>query len=164
MKQVWHVLATGISQPHLPRWTPVPNKFCRSGHRPGISRVRHSVAYPSFHCGGGETAKPWRPRRPIAAYTIPMFHVDATANPFSKGRVWPRMWAFDVPMLHGIVMDVIHVAGEISVVADRMLPKPLLPDAANALGTSRGRYAAFNADAGRQIRACEPLLDLPPAS
>lgn len=74
------------------------------------------------------------------------------------------MRTIDVAMFHGVVMDVIHVAGEIGIVADGMLPEPLLPNAAIAFGPHRWRYAAFYADARPEIRAREPLLDLPPAS
>lgn len=48
-------------------------------------------------------------------------------------------------MFHCVEMDVLHVAGEIGVVPDGVVPEPLLPDAANALG---GRYAAFGVSVG----------------
>ena len=49
----------------------------------------------------------------------------------------PVVWTPDVSVLDWIEMNVVHVCGEVSLITDRVLPEPLLPDAAQSFPSCR---------------------------
>src|SRR5579859_922408 len=51
-----------------------------------------------------------------------------------KAAVWPIRDTRNMPMLHGVKMDVVDVAREIGIIANYMLPITTLPDALLAFG------------------------------
>ena len=85
--------------------------------------------------------------------TGPILRIDAETNHAMKRGIRPIAHARDVAMLDRIEMDVIGMAREVGVVAQRVLPIAPLPDAAFA---ARGA-ALRNALAWRQVARKTPI-------
>jgi hypothetical protein len=66
-----------------------------------------------------------------------------------------------MPMLHRVVMNVIHVPLEIELIPNRVLPESLLPHAAKTLGALTRGHVCFQPPFSR-IPPCEVLFDLTP--
>ncbi len=66
--------------------------------------------------------------------SAPIRRKDALHDVAVKAAVRPISNSRDNPMFDRIVMDVVHVALEVGVVPDCMLPIPSLPNAFLALG------------------------------
>lgn len=60
----------------------------------------------------------------------PMTRIEPPGHRPMKGRERPIRDMVRQPMAYRVEMNVIHVRGVIAIIADRMFPKPALPDAA----------------------------------
>jgi hypothetical protein len=69
----------------------------------------------------------------------PIKRIEAAFGARPEGRVRPLRRRRNEAVLDGIEMDVIHVRGTVRVVADGVLPKAALPDAAFAVGLPDAR-------------------------
>jgi hypothetical protein len=90
--------------------------------------------------------------------TGPIRRVDAAGHKMLKRRMWPVADTFDIPVLHTVVMDIIHVLCIIPSVTDGMFPKAPLPNS-TLLACQPHRRAPL----GDRQCLSESGLDEPPA-
>ena len=57
----------------------------------------------------------------------PIGRQETTLNVSMTTGMRPLRWARDIPVLDGVVMDIIHVAAKIILVAEGVFPIPALP-------------------------------------
>ncbi len=77
----------------------------------------------------GHSGKLWRLDALRLAGTLPTHFISIRGDPFLERGVLPRVRTFRHPVLHRVVMDVIHVLVEIFLIFDCVLPILSLPDA-----------------------------------
>src|SRR5262245_60561400 len=90
--------------------------------------------------------------------TAPIQRQDAAIDVTMEAAVRPVAHARHMPMLHGVEMDVIHMALKIGVIPNGMLPEPTLPQRAFASGDLAARRERVSSKATR-----ESTLDQAPA-
>lgn len=67
-------------------------------------------------------------KRPVFLPTSPLRINPPGENVAMNGRERPIHWSLDKPVLNGITPAIVHMSGEISLVANAMLPETALPD------------------------------------
>jgi hypothetical protein len=72
----------------------------------------------------------------FAGIARPVFREQSRPRISVKGRMRPITNALDVAMLDGVEVNVIHVAGEIIFVANRVLPVASLPQSQFSIGVA----------------------------
>ncbi len=63
------------------------------------------------------------------ALSTPVGRINPGLYPAVKGGMWPLCDRRHMNMLHGVVMDIVHMTSIIVFVADGMLPETALPNA-----------------------------------
>ena len=89
----------------------------------------------------------------------PTQRINALFHPTHKGAVRPFPHCLTMAVLHGVVMDVIHMPAPILLISDPMFPKPSLPYRSFPLALPRCRRWDGNANTTR----AEISLDAAPA-
>src|SRR5262245_55080046 len=140
----------------------------RRGARVGHGRVGKGALRRALNVGyvsGAPCPRVLTPRRSftempgdLAQITAPVGGQHSAFDVAMKAAVRPIAHARHMPMLNGIEMDVVHVALEVRVIMDHMLPVAALPQPALAPGNLALRWNCLGRKSAR-----EAALDQTPA-
>ncbi len=74
-----------------------------------------------------------------------------------EAGIRPRVRAIREQMLYGIIVDIIDMMNQVLLIANVVLPKPLLPNAAFAMLATRRRDGCFLAMVSNPLLGKSPL-------